>query len=244
MITRDAAPTLAESLDSLAAFAEIVVFDNGSGDDTVEIARRYRNVRVSHGEFKGFGPTKNEAVALAANDWVFVLDSDEIASEALIDSLRSADLGDPACVYFVERHNYFMGRRVRHSGWGRDWLPRLYHRARHRYSDAQVHEKVATGPGSRPRRLAGPLRHLAVRELGQFLSKVDCYSALRGREDRRVQGPPATFLRAGWAFFRSYVLLLGFLDGWRGLVIAWSNANGVFFKYMRPYAERMKAGGR
>jgi glycosyltransferase involved in cell wall biosynthesis len=242
MITRDAAATLAESLDSLAAFAEVVVFDNGSTDDTVEIAQRYRNVRVAQGEFTGFGPTKNQAAALAANDWVFVLDSDEIVSAALAESLGTVRLDDPACLYFVERHNYFMGRRVRHSGWGRDWLPRLYHRARHKHDDALVHEKVLPGPGSRRERLAGPLRHLAVRELGQFLRKVDRYSDLRSREDRRVHGPFVTFLRAGWAFFRTYVLRLGFLDGWRGLVIAWSNANGVFFKYMKPYAERMKAG--
>lgn len=244
MITRDAAATLAESLGSLVAFTEVLVFDNGSTDDTADIARRFDNVRLVQGEFTGFGPTKNRAAGLASNDWVFVLDSDEIAGETLIDSLRRADLDDPARVYFVERHNFFMGERVRHGGWGDDWLPRLYHRGRHRHSDALVHEKVVLDSDSREARLTGALRHLAVRELGQFLSKVNRYSELRSRERRRLHGPLAIFLRAGWAFFRTYVLRLGFLDGWRGLVIAWSNANGVFFKYMKPYAERMTAGSR
>lgn len=244
MITRDAAATLADCLAGLAAFPEVVVFDNGSTDDTPAIARRFGNVRLERGEFTGFGPTKNHAASLARHDWIFMLDSDEIASDALVASLSRASLDDPARVYFIERHNYFMGKRVRHAGWGSDWLPRVYHRGRHRYSDALVHENIVLGAASRPERLEGALSHLAVRELGQFLVKVNRYSELRSRTARRVHSPALIFFRAGWAFFRTYVLRLGFLDGWRGLVIAWSNANGVFFKYMKPYAERRAAERR
>jgi len=81
-----------------------------------------------------------------------------------------------------------------------------------------------------------------VRELGQFLVKVNRYSELRSQAARRVHSPAVVLFLAAWAFFRTYVLRLGFLDGWRGLVIAWSNANGVFFKYMKPYANRRAAG--
>jgi hypothetical protein len=49
-------------------------------------------------------------------------------------------------------------------------------------------------------------------------------------------------LRAVWAFWRTYLLQLGILEGWRGLVIAWSNANGVFFKYMKAYADAAVVG--
>jgi hypothetical protein len=49
--------------------------------------------------------------------------------------------------------------------------------------------------------------------------------------------PLVILLRAVWAFWRTWLLQGGILDGWRGLVIAWSNANGVFFKYMKPYAD-------
>lgn len=244
MITRDAAATLADCLASLAGFSEIIVFDNGSTDETAAIARRFANVRLASGEFTGFGPTKNHAASLAGHDWIFMLDSDEIVSEALVTSLAQADLEDPARIYFVDRHNYFMGKRVRHSGWGVDWLPRVYHRERHRYTDALVHENIALGSGSRPARLEGALEHLAVREIGQFLVKVNRYSELRRQAAQPVHSPAVIFCRSGWSFFRTYVLRLGFLDGWRGLVIAWSNANGVFFKYMKPYAERRAAEQR
>ena len=244
MITRDAGATLAECLASLEAFPEVLVFDNGSTDDTAEIASRFANVRLERGEFTGFGPTRNKAAELASHDWIFAVDSDEIASAVLLTSLALAERDDPARIYRIERHNYFMGKRVRHGGWGRDWLARLYHRGHHRFSDAAVHESVVLDSRSRPERLEGELLHLAVRELGQFLVKVDRYSELRSQAARRVHHPVGIFFRAAWAFFRTYVLRLGVLDGWRGLVIAWSNANGVFFKYMKPYAARRAERGQ
>lgn len=130
-----------------------------------------------------------------------------------------------------------LGRLVRHSGWGRDWLPRIYHRSRARFSDAPVHERLVPGPGVEVRRLRGDLHHEAVREIGDLLEKVNRYSELRRREGTRTYLPALIVLRALWAFLRTWLLQGGVLDGWRGLVIAWSNANGVFFKYMKRYAD-------
>ena len=241
IIVRDAEATLADCLASLAFCAEVVVFDNGSADRTAAIARGFPNVSLYAGEFRGFGPTKNHAASLARHDWILSVDADEAVSPELAASLRAVDLADAGVVYAVWRHNYFMGRRVRHSGWGRDWLPRLYHRGRARLTDAAVHENLAWDTGVRVQRLSGALRHAAVRELGEFLVKVNRYSELR-RRTRPVAIPAAVIvLRAAWAFWRTLLLQGGWRDGWRGLVIAWSNANGVFFKYMKPYADRAVA---
>jgi hypothetical protein len=40
-----------------------------------------------------------------------------------------------------------------------------------------------------------------------------------------------------FAFVRSYIIRAGFIEGWRGLVIAWNEANGVFYKYMKRYVD-------
>lgn len=237
VIVRDAEATLADCLASLAFCAEVVVYDNGSRDSTPAIAGQFANVRLYSGEFTGFGPTKNRAAALARYDWILSIDADEAVSAELAESLTAADLTDAAVVYSVWRHNYLLGRRVRYSGWGRDWLPRVYHRARARLTEAAVHENLVFDPGVRVLRLAGPLRHAAVRDIGDLLVKVNRYSELRRRTRPVVMPAPLILLRASWAFLRTLVLQGGFLDGWRGLVIAWSNANGVFFKYMKPYAD-------
>lgn len=240
IITRDAEATLPDCLRSLAPLAEVVVYDNGSVDRTREIAGGFPNVRLHTGPFLGFGPTKNHAAALASNSWVLSIDGDEALSPELIDSLRGIDLADPSVVYAVWRHNYMLGRRVRYSGWGRDWLPRLYHRDTARLSDALVHENLTWGAGVIVRRLNGPLRHDAVRQLGEMLTKVNRYSEIR-RQSHPTSLPPALILlRSWWAFWRTYLLQGGWLDGWRGVAIAWSNANGVFYKYMKRYADQAR----
>lgn len=237
IISRDAEQTIGATLESLAGFAEVVVYDNGSQDRTIEVARRFANVCVHEGEFLGFGPTKNRAADLAANDWILSIDSDERVSAELFDSVTSADLSDDKVAYEVLRVNYLRGKPVRHSGWGGDWLLRLYNRRATSVSDAAVHEVVEGPTGGRVVRLRGELAHDAVRELGQFLVKIDRYSELFRTGSPRVLPVPVVFLRSVWTFIRVYVFQLGFLDGWRGLVIAVGDANGVFFKYMKSFAD-------
>ncbi len=238
IITRDAAETLAATLDSLRAFAEVVVWDNGSVDATRDIAAGFPNVVVHDGVFEGFGPSRNTAAGCAVNDWILAVDSDERVSAELIATLAAWKTADRNRVGVVLRENLFLGKSVRHGGWGADWLERLYHRGAYGYNAAAVHERLATGAHTHRERLSGVLYHDAVRDLGAFLRKVDRYSEIRRREGGKTYSPAVVFLKALFAFFRSFVLKAGFVAGWRGLVIAWSDANGVFFKYMKRYADR------
>lgn len=238
IITRDAAETLAATLDSLEAFADVVVWDNGSRDETRAIAARYPNVTWHEGEFHGFGPAKNAACDCAAHDWVFSIDSDERMTGELAAAIAAFDTSATHSVGEVLRVNFFMGKAMHRGGWGNDRLVRLFHRGVHRFDNAAVHEKVALGPDSRVIPLAGSLEHEAVRELASLLQKADRYSEIRRRTMTRTYPAPIIFAKSLFAFFHSYVIRLGFLAGWRGLVIAWSRANDTFFKYFKIYADR------
>ena len=233
IITKNAGATLRDTLISLKAFDEVVIYDNGSNDDTIGIAAEFENVSLHTGEFLGFGRTKSHAVSLARHDWVLSIDADETVSDDLRQSLLGASRDDPDTAYQVNRHNYFMGKLVRHSGWGNDWLLRLFNRTHHGFNDAAVHEQVVLGAGGNIDRLTGALKHDAVRDIGQFLVKINRYSELRRQSARTTLPLPVIVLRSWFAFIRCYVLQLGFLDGWRGFVIARANAIGTFFKYMK-----------
>lgn len=39
--------------------------------------------------------------------------------------------------------------------------------------------------------------------------------------------------RGLWAFFRTYILRFSFLDGQMGLVLAISNAEGTYYRYLK-----------
>ena len=240
IISKDAEGTIGATLQSLRRFAEVLVYDNGSQDRTLEIARGFPNVRLHQGDFFGFGPTKNHAASLAEHDWIFSIDSDYQVSPELLDSIAHVNLSDPGVGYRVLRVNYLRGKRVRFSGWNNDWLLRLYNRTGTRLTDAVVHEIVQPPAEGRVVGLKGELSHETVRELSEFLVKIDRYSELRRAQPKRTMSPPLICLRSLWAFIRIYILQLGVLDGWRGLVIAVSEANGVFFKYMKPYVDRVE----
>ena len=237
IIVKNGADTLKETLDSLDQFQEIVLYDNGSTDDTLDIASSYRNVSVHIGEFVGFGRTKQNAVNCATNEWVFSLDADESAAPSLVEEIRVWD-ELPTVVGEIRRDNYFMGALVDKGGWGADWLVRLFNRQHYNFNDCDVHESVAVGRAVKRIRISSPIHHNAVQDIGQFLVKVNRYSEIRRLTQTKTYPPSVILIKALWRFIQSYFLRGGFLCGWRGMVIAWSNANGVFFKYMKIYADK------
>jgi glycosyltransferase involved in cell wall biosynthesis len=244
IITKNAANTLTDTLNSLKSFSEVIVVDNGSSDETQNIAKKYKNVSFHIDSFEGFGPTKNKAVALASNDWVLSIDADETVSEALCLTIQQWSTEAPVNHYgSLLRENHFMGRAIQHGGWGNDKLIRLFNRRCFQFNHNQVHESVQVNSSGEEILLNGPLKHNAVQNIGQLLIKVERYSELRKfdlLEKNKVPNLLLILLKVNFAFFRSYILQLGFREGWRGLVIAYSNANGVFFKYMKAYSIKHK----
>lgn len=238
IIVRDAENTLRDTLNSLVKFGEVIVYDNGSVDGTIDIARSFNNIRLHTGEFFGFGRTKSHAISLAKNSWVFSIDADETVSDELRSEIDALSLNDPSIAYQVNRHNFMMGRHVRRGGWGDDWLLRLFNRDHHGFNDAPVHEKVCLGPNGCEQPLRGALNHDAVRDISQFLVKINRYSEIARHSGRKPVSLEMLILKTMFSFFRSYVLQLGLLEGWRGLVIAVSNANGTFYRYMKLLADK------
>lgn len=238
IITRNAADTLADTLASTSNFSEVVVYDNGSDDATLEIAKSHENVSLHRGKFLGFGPTKNHAITLASNNWVLSLDADERISIELARFLESWKPANEHVVGVIRRDNYFMDRLVSKGGWGDDWLVRLFNRNTHRFNDNAVHESVPLTPQSHAKKLPDPIRHDAVRRVGDFLVKIDRYSEIHRQTSSKTFQPAVIVLRCMAAFIKSYIFKGGLFAGWRGLVIAWNESNGVFFKYIKVYADQ------
>ena len=236
MITRDSADTIEQCLQALVVFDEVVVCDTGSADDTIARVRAFANARVFEIDFAGFGDAKRAAVNKASSDWVFSIDSDEIVDAALIHALASWDTdGDQNRLGVIDRRNFFIGRHIRYGGLGRDHIPRLFHRQTHEFSTAKVHEGIVIGRHSRKIRLAGGIDHFTAPDINSRINKMRDYSELAA-PTVRVFHPLVVMLRVLYTFTKSYLLQLGFIAGWRGLVIAWCAASGVFFKYMKGYA--------
>lgn len=244
--TRDNERTIRRCLESVAWADEIVVVDSGSTDRTLEIAREFTASVHQTPDFPGHGPQKNRALARATGDWVLSLDSDEWVTPALRAELEAAMAapGDYAA-FLMPRSSSFCGRYMRYSGWWPDFLPRLWRRGAARFSEDHTHDRIIVD--GKMGRLTQPILHEAVTDLGQMLTKINFYStssaAMFHREGRRASLFTA-LVHGGWAFFRTYVLRAGFLDGREGFLLAVINAENSYYRYVKLMllAEREKHG--
>jgi len=229
LITKNAERLLADALDSGGFADEMLVLDSGSADQTCAIAEAH-GARVMRQEWLGFGAQKNQAVSLAAHDWVFVLDADERIPPALRAEILRV-LQNPANQkirgYAVPRLNRFFGKTIKTCGLYPDYSIRLFNRKHGKFTDAPVHERVQiTG---RTARLQNPMIHLAYDTVGQFIDKQNAYAELSCKKRSITKA----LFSPGWTFFKRYVLQLGFLDGWRGFVISKLYAQYTFWKYIK-----------
>jgi glycosyltransferase involved in cell wall biosynthesis len=245
VITKNEEANIARCLASVSWADEIVVIDSGSTDRTVEIARKY-TPRVHVEAWHGFGPQKNLAVSRATGDWILSLDADEWVSDELREALRAAaQSGSPHDAWSMPRSSIFCGRVMRHSGWWPDFVTRLFRRGKAEFSGDLVHERLlvrgTTGI------LKAPLMHESYRDLDQVIEKMNLYSKLAAQDMHsrgRRSSVPGAVAKGLWAFFRTYVLRAGILDGREGYMVAVATAQSTYSRYLKlMYLAEAARGG-
>ncbi len=224
-------PRMLKSVEGVAD--EIVLVDSGSTDRTVEIAKS-AGARVLTRVWTNYSDQWNYCASMASEDWVLVVASDEELSEELQRSILNWKGSTPRFgVYEFARLAWFLGAWIHHSRWYPDWQRRLYDRRKASFSGA-IHETLRFD--GEIGRLQGDLLHYTARSLEEQLQKSEEYSAVSARamfESGRRSWRAAKWLASPWAWFQYFVLGAGFLDGYRGFVIARLAAQTVWMKYSK-----------
>ena len=233
IITLNEEPKIKDCLESVAWADEIIVVDSFSKDNTVEIAGNYTD-KIYQREFAGFGEQKNFALSKASGDWILSIDADERVTFELQEEIKRTLANPRACGYYMPRKSYFSNKWIKHCGWWPDYLLRLFRKDCGHFSDRAVHEALQVdGPTVK---LKNPLEHYPFFSISDLIKKADTYSTLGAQvmvaEDKRCSCCGA-LTHSTLSFLKMYFLRLGILDGWRGLAIAFSNAVGVFYRYMK-----------
>ena len=248
ILARDEARDLERCLSSVAWADEIVVLvDERSQDATEAVARRWAS-RVERRPYAGDLLQKQACVALAKNDWVLIVDPDEVVPPALAESIRarlqSVGVGPSSSepefdAYRVNRVTYHLGRWIRHGDFHPDWKLRLFRRSRAHWVGRDPHGRVEVdGPVGT---LDGELLHYSYRDLADQVERIQFFSDEAAAALERdgvpfrvrdlVLRPPARFLR-------TWVLRRGHADGLAGFIISVASAFYVFLKYAKLWERR------
>lgn len=242
IITRNEATNLEAALESVSWADEIIVVDAGSTDDTVDIARRH-GARVEVRDWPGYGPQKNHAATIAANDWILSIDADERVTPALAGEIRDLmQRGPERQGYRMPRVTRYLGRWIRSTDWYSDYQLRLYDRRAARWNDRRVHESVEL-PGA-PGVLHNDLQHYAYRDISHHLATIDRYTTLAADQwivEGRRTNVIAMALHPPLAFLRNYVLRGGIRDGAAGFVVSVLNSYYVFLKLAKLWERQENA---
>lgn len=234
IIVKNESANIRDCIASVAWADQIIVVDSGSMDDTVGIARKMGAEVYVHADWRGFGPQKNRALDYATHEWVLSIDADERITPQLRVEIESVLQNPQADGYEISRLSSFCGRFMHHSGWSPDYVLRLFRRDQGRFSDVLVHESVQL-QGS-VAELKQPLLHYSYLDFDDVLVKLNNYSSAASLmlERREKKGSLRQAVIHGlWAFFRTYVLRAGFLDGREGFMLAVMNAENSYYRYIK-----------
>lgn len=194
--------------------------------DSVNFAQEL--IIEEHQEIKDFAKVRNQLIGRAKNDWILFLDSDEFFDnkENLVSEIEAIINTKKTSLISIKRVDIFHGQKLNWGETKNNWLSRIFDKNYYKYSGA-VHEKLAPIIGENSLNTSKKITnctivhhsHLSITE---FISDVVSYSkihALNLSRNRTKLILEVLFFPSA-KFFQNFVLKLGFLDGWRGMVYA------------------------
>jgi glycosyltransferase involved in cell wall biosynthesis len=213
---------------------EIMVVDSFSTDRTVELARKYTDFIVQR-EYGYSASQKNWAIPQASHEWILLVDADEWVPETLRNEIREIlEKGTDKVGFWIRRSNYFMGKRLRYSGWQNDRVIRLFRKSKCRYEDKMVHAGIRADGSVGV--LCNALEHDTWKGFDAYIVKVNRYATWRAIDDQKRGIHANAFhliIKPLFRFFKHYFMRGGFLDGVPGLTACYLSSYEVFTRYVR-----------
>ncbi|ANJ67652.1 hypothetical protein A9404_09910 [Halothiobacillus diazotrophicus] len=245
LITKNCGRWLDQVLAPVADFAEIVVVDSGSTDETLAIAARY-HARIIHQDFLGYGEQKQVALAQCTQPWVLNLDGDEVIDDELRAGIIRLVTEDDSAVTggLVRFRDWFIGVPASKATRAITRV-RLFRRERGRFLSEQiVHESIQLDPGGRIVTLPGWVEHFGVESVSLRTEKINRYSTMRAELDA-ARGKRHSALKLvtifPLRFLKNYLLRRAFLSGRRGLIQAMASAYYSFLIEAKKFEAEERA---
>jgi len=230
--TFNEAHNIVAAIKSLDFADEIMIVDSFSTDNTLELAKPL-STTILQREYQNSASQKNWAIPQAKHEWILLLDADERITLELKEEVIAMLKSNPDINgFWIPRINYFMGKRIRFSGWQGDKVIRLFKRDECRYEQKHVHAEIITkGEVSK---LKNAISHNTYVSLEAMQNKLDRYAQWQAKDYDGRTGqitPYHTVIKPFVRFIKHYIFQLGILDGKVGYIISSLQANAVKMRY-------------
>ncbi|GAB4124627.1 MAG: glycosyltransferase family 2 protein [Raineya sp.] len=237
IITFNEEKNIRRCLESVQKIAdEIVVVDSFSTDRTKQICQEF-NVKFIQKKFSGYAEQKRFADAQASYDWIFSIDADEALSEKLEKEILAIKNSQAtADAYQMPRLTNYIGKWIRHTDWYPDKKIRFYNKHKARWQGSNLHEHITPETNAILGNLKGDLLHYSYYSFYQHIAQFNKFTDIGAQEafERGKKAPLyKIFINPIWKFFYSYILRLGFLDGYKGFLVCAISAFATFTKYIK-----------
>ena len=240
IITKNCEATLKETLASVADFAEIILVDSGSTDNTIEIAQEF-NCKIYHQDWLGFAKQKQLALSYCKSEWVLNLDGDEVVSPLLKQEIIDCVNDNAVDGLDIPIEDYFLGFPPdKNSKF--NYRIRFFRQAKGGYDlGVEVHESISVQ--GQVKRSKGCIQHYGENSIFVKISKSNQYSELKALEKAK-KGKKASLLKLvlviPLTFIKSYFLRRAILNGKRGFIVSVLNSYYAFLKEAKLYEQNLK----
>lgn len=235
VITFNEAHNINECLASLFRVCDdVVVIDSGSKDNTVDLARAAGAIVLVQIPFLGDGPQRSLGLPLCKHRWVINLDADERLEEdlvAFLDENRNTNFDVDAIE--CRRRNFIGGRTTHFAGQYPDYICRIFDRKACDFSAVRAHSRIKS---NNSKKIKAHITHYSYKNYEDIFSRINLYSSWQAQElasKGAKSSLAAAVMHGGFAFFKHYIIKLGFLAGMDGLTISLSKGLASYLKYAK-----------
>jgi glycosyltransferase involved in cell wall biosynthesis len=225
LLVRNEESNIRHCLEGLQWCDEIVVVDMESEDATVAIASEFTDKIYSHERIIAFDIAKKYAIEKASNEWVLLIDADEMVPAELATELRRIAEKDEVDAVYMAFKNFILGEWNQAKAWWPNYHCRFF-RKQVMIITERVHAYMTIADTARTLYLPADekyaIHHFAYRDTEQFIQKLNRYTTIEAKH-LFDDGKKFTF----YLFFKStikefidrYIRLKGYSDGLIGFFV-------------------------
>lgn len=211
---------LKRAIESASFAKQIILIDNTNGTNWEEYKKEYTISIISHpAKIEDFSEVRNKALESTHTPWVLFLDSDEMLPSEAKDEIQDIIEKNVYDAVSIQRTDYFLGKVMHYGETGNLWITRLFKTKKGKYIRS-VHEVVKCEGKTTTAHFV--ISHFSHDSIFDFLTKISRYSYIESthRKHSRVQNTFQMCTFPLTKFILNFVIKLGFLDGYRGLIYA------------------------